>query len=94
MVKEWDGDSRVFAYIFKANFSRRISVANTKRFNKKTGENRFCRGTTYERLRVSERIELALYLDAVGLDGRLLFRNARLYRAEKSVRIHVANEKR
>ena len=89
MVKEWDGDARVFEYIFKANFSRRISIEKTQRFNKKTGKNRACRGTTYGRLRVSERIELALYLDAVGLDGRLLFRNARLYRTEKSVRIQL-----
>jgi len=89
MVKEWDGDARVFEYIFKANFSRRISIEKTQRFNKKTGKNRACRGTTYGRLRVSERIELALYLDAVGLDGRLLFRNARFYRTEKSVRIQL-----
>jgi hypothetical protein len=91
MVKEWDLRSRVFSYAFKAHFNRRVSVNAQMRFNPRTGKTRICRGSTYKRLRVSERIELVLYLDAVGLGGRLLFRNARLYRTEKSVRIQLTS---
>jgi hypothetical protein len=89
VVKEWDGDFRAFSYVFKPHFARRISIARATRFNPRTNGTRSCRATTYDRLRVSERIELALFLDAIGLGGRLLFRNVRLYGTAKSVRLQL-----
>jgi len=78
MVKQWDGNTDAFRYIFKPNFSRRISIDNAERFNKRTQERRLCKATTYDRLRVSERVELALFLDKIGLGGRLSLRNVSL----------------
>jgi hypothetical protein len=89
VVKEWDGDFRAFSYVFKPHFARRISIARATRFNPRTNGTRSCQATTYDRLRVSERIELALFLDAIGLGGRLLFRNVRLYGTAKSVRLQL-----
>lgn len=91
VVKQWDGDPRVSSYIFAVDFDRRISIENSERFNLRTGQTRFCRATTYCRLRVSERIELALFLDTMGLGGRLVLRNARLYPAGKSVRLRLVS---
>ncbi len=89
VVKAWDGDPRVFSYLFKADFARRISIEQTERFDPRTGKTRLCRGTTYARLRVCERIELALFLDAMGLGGRLILRNARFYAAGTSLRLQL-----
>jgi hypothetical protein len=87
LLKPLDGESRVFSYIFAADFARRISIEKTQRFDRRTGKVRSCRGTTYDRLRVAECVELALLLDAVGLGGRLLLRNARLYGTAAAFRL-------
>ncbi len=89
MVKEWDGNANAFSYIFKPSFNRRISIEKIERFNPKTMKTRFCRGTTYDRLRVSECIELALFLDAMGLGGRLSFRKVRLRQANNSIGLQL-----
>jgi hypothetical protein len=89
VVKEWDGDLRVLSYIFAVDFGRRISVENAQRFDPRTGLKRSCRATTYGRLRVSERVELAHFLDTVGLGGRLILRKARLYPSGASLRLHA-----
>ena len=79
---------------FKADFVRRISIAQTERFDSDTGKTRLCRGTTYARLRVCEGIELAFFLDKIGLGGRLLFRNTRLSRTDKAVRLQLTTGQR
>ncbi len=94
MVNEWDGIANAFSYIFKPSifkpsFNRRISIEQTERFNPKTMRTRLCRATTYDRLRVSECIELALFLDAMGLGGRLSFRNVRLWQANNSTGLQL-----
>jgi len=88
MVKPWDGDTDAFSYIFKPNFKRRISI-ESERFNRRTMNTRLCRATTYDRLRVCESIELALFLDASGLGGRLSFRNLRLCQANNSIGLRL-----
>jgi hypothetical protein len=84
MVKEWDGRSNAFSYMFKPNFSRRISIERAERFSTKTTAMRLCKATTYDRLRVSECIELALFIDTMGLGGRLTFRNLHLFKGKNS----------
>lgn len=78
LLKGWDGRAAVFPYLLKPNFGRRVTVDSQARFNAATGEWRTCRGTTYDRLRASENLEVTRFLDRVGLGGRLLFRNVRL----------------
>jgi hypothetical protein len=78
LMKEWDGRTAVFPYLHKPNFSQRITVEDQLRHNKTTGEWRTCRATTYSRLRAAEELEIARFLDRVGLGGRLLLRNLRL----------------
>lgn len=89
MVKECDGNPKVFFYLYRPSFQRRISIEQTERFNRRTKKKRLCRATTYDRLRISERIELALFLDALGPGSRLSFRNARLCQARNSIRLQL-----
>ena len=82
-VKEWDGSKKALRYIFKPNFWRRIADDNGRRFRKATGTNRKCRTTTKARLRSRHRLELYLFLDEIGLQGRLFLRWCQLAK-EKS----------
>jgi hypothetical protein len=85
LVKPWDGRSAVFPYLLKTSFGRRITVDNQLRHNKTKREWRSCRGTTYDRLRAEEELEVAIFLDRMGLGGRLLLRNVRLRGSEGRV---------
>jgi hypothetical protein len=78
LLKGWDGRAAVFPYLLKPNFGRRVTVESQARFNAATGEWRTCRGTTYDRLRASENLEVTRLLHRIGLGGRLLLRNVRL----------------
>jgi hypothetical protein len=78
LLKGWDGRAAVFPYLLKPNFGRRVTVESQARFNAATGEWRTCRGTTYDRLRASEHLEVTRFLHRIGLGGRLLLRNVRL----------------
>ena len=78
LVKQWDGRAGVFPYLQKPNFGRRVTVESQARFTAATGEWRTCRGTTYDRLRASENLEVTRLLHRIGLGGRLLLRNVRL----------------
>lgn len=91
MVKECDGNAKVFLYVYRPSFQRRISIEQTERFNPRTKKRRLCRATTYDRLRISEWIELALFLDGLGLGSRLSFRNVRLCQAGNSARLQLTN---
>ena len=57
--------------------------------NRRTQEKRLCKATTYDRLRVSERVELALFLDKIGLGGRLSLRNVSLRKTTDSKKLEL-----
>jgi hypothetical protein len=73
-VQEWDGDTKPIAYMVKLEFNRRIGTDEAQRFDKDTGENRSCRATDKQPLKSSQRRELLLHLDRIGLQGRLVLR--------------------
>jgi hypothetical protein len=89
VVKPLNGDPRVFSYVYETAFARRISVEAAERFDRRSGTTRLCLATTYDRLRASEAIEAAMFLETLGLGGRMLLRNARLYPFEQSVRFQL-----
>src|SRR5262249_23442173 len=62
------------SYALKTTFSRRIGFLQTKRG--KNGK-RKCRNSTYDKLRVSERIELFTFLHQIGLADRVFFLGAK-----------------
>ena len=73
-VQEWDGKKKPIGYMIKAEFFRRIGSDEGQRFNKDKGENRSCRATDKQPLRSSQKRELLLHLDQIGLQGRLILR--------------------
>jgi hypothetical protein len=75
-VIEWDGGNAALRYAVKTSYWRRIGSDDGKRFDKRTGTDRSCRATDKQPLRSSQKWELLLHLDTVGLQGRLLLRRA------------------
>jgi hypothetical protein len=73
-VQEWDGKKRPIRYMAKSKFFRRIGSDEGQRFNKANGKNRSCRATDKQPLRSSQRRELLMHLDQIGLRGRLMLR--------------------
>jgi len=73
-VAKWDGETAALRYSMKPPSKRRISIVNSKRFDKKTGEQRKCRDTDHQPLRSKDKKELLLHLDNIGIAGRLFFK--------------------
>ena len=73
-VQEWDGKKKPIGYMVKSKFFRRIGSDEGQRFNKTNGNNRSCRATDKQPLRSSQKRELLLHLDQIGLQGRLMLR--------------------
>jgi hypothetical protein len=73
-VQEWDGKKRALAYMMKLEFNRRIGTDKGERFDKDNNKNRSCRATDKQPLKSSQRRELLLHLDQIGLQGRLVLR--------------------
>jgi hypothetical protein len=73
-VLEWDGKKKPIRYMVKSQFFRRIGSDDGQRFDKDKGENRSCRATDKQPLRSSQKRELLLHLDQIGLQGRLVLR--------------------
>jgi hypothetical protein len=73
-VQEWDGKKRPIRYMMKSEFNRRIGSDDSERFNKTNGKNRSCRATDKQPLRSSQKRELLLHLDQIGLQGRLILK--------------------
>ena len=71
-VQAWDGKGRAIRYMVKSDFKRRIGTDDGKRFNKVDGTHRSCRATDKQPLRSSQKRELLLHLDQIGLEGRLM----------------------
>jgi hypothetical protein len=74
MITRWDGDIAAVQYAFKNDFRRRIGTDDGHRFDVKTGGDRVCRDTDKQPLKSSQKIELMLLLNEMGLGGRLFFR--------------------
>jgi hypothetical protein len=73
-VQEWDGDTKPIAYMVKSKFNRRIATDDGQRFDKDNNKNRSCRATDKQPLKSSQRRDLVLHLDQIGLQGRLMLR--------------------
>ena len=71
-LQEWDGNKKPIRYMLKAEFWRRIGTDDGERFA--NGEQRPCRATDKQPLRSSQKRELLLHLDQIGLQGRLVLR--------------------
>jgi hypothetical protein len=79
----------MFRYLLKSHFERRIGIDNGTRFNQVTGEMRECRDTQYDRLRVSEKLELLRFLDEIGISARLILKNLRMMFADGKLKIEA-----
>ncbi len=77
-VTPWDGSKKAIRYSLKFAFKRRKGVDNACRFNPKTGKSRTCRATKTQRLLAAEKVELVLYLDRIGWEGRLFMRHVQV----------------
>ena len=86
-VTRWDGNPDAFRYLLKQQLDRRIGVDNAERFDPRTGKKRLCRAVRKDRPRSAERREMLLFLDRIGIDGRVIFVNARLVHIGRRVRI-------
>jgi hypothetical protein len=76
---EWDGNPDALAYLLTSNFDRRIARDDGIRFDKRTGEPRFCRVTDPDRIQTERMEELLLFLDRIGIRGRFVPVYCRLY---------------
>jgi hypothetical protein len=73
-VRVWDGDQRAIEYMIKREFWRRIGRDHGTRFDKETQETRDCRATDKQPLRSSQKHELLLHLEEIGIQGRFLMK--------------------
>jgi hypothetical protein len=73
-VKPWDGDKKAIRYMLKTDFRRRIGTDEGQRCEKDSTEKRECRATDKQPLRSSQKLELLLHLDQIGLSSRFLMR--------------------
>ena len=71
-----DDDLRAIAYTMKPNFTRRQSYDDDRRRPDRSEQ---CRNTRNRPLRGVERVELAIFLDRIGLHRRLLLHEAFLF---------------
>jgi hypothetical protein len=71
-VQPWDGDETAIRYMLKPEFWRRIGTDDGERM---TNDGKLLsRDTDKQPLRSSQRRELLLHLDQIGLQGRLMLR--------------------
>jgi hypothetical protein len=77
-VKAWDGTKRPIRYMLKPEFWRRIGTNEGERFDKTKDGTRSCRATDKQALKSSQKRELVLHLDAIGLQGRLMLRRLQI----------------
>jgi hypothetical protein len=72
-IKKWDGETTALRYAVKGNFFRRIGTDDGARFDG-IGGTRECRATDKQPLTKKQRLELLLFLDQIGFQGRLFLR--------------------
>jgi hypothetical protein len=73
-VQVWDGKKKPIRYMMKSEFYRRIGSDEGQRFNKTNGKQRSCKDTDKQPLRSSQKRDLLLHLDQIGLQGRLMLK--------------------
>jgi hypothetical protein len=74
-IQPWDGNEKALLYLFKPNAWRRVATDDGERFEKKRGHMRPpCRATDKQRLTSKQRVRLALHLDGIGFQGRMVLR--------------------
>jgi hypothetical protein len=73
-VEAWDGDKKAIAYMMKREFWRRIGSDDGQRFGKDGSKKRKCRATDKQPLGSSQKHELLLHLDEIGIQGRLMMK--------------------
>jgi hypothetical protein len=81
-IKECDGSTKVISYAFKTDFVRRIA------YRTEVGppdRRRKCWQTRKVSLRASEHVQAMLWMDKIGLAGRLFLRGVRMTRTGNSV---------
>lgn len=72
-IKKWDGETTALRYAMKGNFYRRIGADEGTRFDGNGGI-RECRETDKQPLKKVEKLELLLFLDEIGFQGRFFLR--------------------
>jgi hypothetical protein len=73
-VEAWDGDPAAIRYMLKPVFWRRIATDEGQRHDKDSAEKRECRATDKQPLKSSQKHELLMLLDEIGIQGRFLMR--------------------
>jgi hypothetical protein len=73
-ITTWDGNQTAVAYTFKPVFWRRIGTDDGQRRGNDGDGKRECRATDKQPLRSSQKRELLLHLDEIGIQGRLMMR--------------------
>jgi hypothetical protein len=89
-VPKFENISRRRSYALKMHFMRRISIDGSEATNDKP---RVRRNTEDQRLRTSERLELWLYLDQIGLGTRPIFHGLKPIIGRNKVSIVKINRK-
>ncbi len=79
-VQVWDGKEKPITYMLKSEFRRRIGTDDGERFDKPNAGTRSCRATDKQPLRSTEKRDLLLHLDQIGLQGRLMLRRVQILR--------------
>ena len=77
MMQTFDGNRRGLAYALKGDFERRISLPREVQSDETVKR----RNTRHRALLARQKLELALALDRIGLDARMLFFGLRLVNA-------------
>ncbi len=85
-VTGWDGRLNALLYIFKGDFTRRVSYTD-ERFDTRKGEKTRCRKTSGQRLLADQKLEILQYLDQIGLRRRVLSLRAQVHRNRKKISI-------
>jgi hypothetical protein len=73
-IEAWDGDETAIQYMMKPTFWRRIGRDDAERWGKDGKGNGESRGTDKQPLKSSQKRELLLHLDEIGVQGRFLLR--------------------
>jgi len=80
----FDGNPRAIAYAYKSNFTRRVALTSERRTGVKLAS---CRNTRARPLRVQQKAELLVLLDALGLLKRLVLRGVTIAETTDGVRL-------
>jgi len=86
-LKPWDGRFRLFEYMFKSDFDRRVGVEASESFDKRTGRIRLSRNTRERDIRAGDRPKLLEFLDRIGVYGRIVVMRAQLRETRSGLRL-------